>query len=194
MAVPQRKGQLYTYADYLSWPNDEKWEIILGEPYAMSPAPSTDHQAILGELFYQFRSYLKDRTCRVFVAPFDVRIPKRDEKDEDIKSVVQPDISIICDDNKIDSKGCKGAPDLIVEIVSSSTFRKDVKEKFFLYEISGVKEYWLVYPNEKTVMVYKLEENGKYGRPEVYSDEDSVKVGIFQELNIDLKEIFIYQS
>jgi Uma2 family endonuclease len=191
MAIPQRKGQLYTYADYLNWPDDEKWEIIHGEPYAMSPAQSTDHQAILGELFYQFRGYLKNRTCQVFVAPFDVRIPLEDEKDEDTKSVVQPDISIICDKNKIDSKGCKGAPDLIVEIVSSSTFRKDVKDKFFLYERSGVKEYWLVYPNEKTVMVYKLGENGKYGRPEVYSEEDSVKVGIFQELNIELKEIFI---
>lgn len=191
MAAPQKKGQLYTYADYLDWSDDEKWEIIYGEPYAMSPAPSTDHQAILGELFYQFRSYLKDRTCQVFVAPFDVRIPQEDEKDEDIKSVVQPDISIICDKGKIDSKGCIGAPDLIVEIVSSSTFRKDVKDKFFLYEKSGVKEYWLVYPGEKTVMVYKLGEDGKYGRPEVYSEEESVKVGIFQRLNIDLREIFI---
>lgn len=192
MAVPQRKGQLYTYEDYLNWPDDEKREIILGEPYAMSPAPSTDHQAVLGELFYQFRSYLKDRTCRVFVAPFDVRIPQKDEKDEDIKSVVQPDISIICDRNKIDNKGCKGAPDLIVEIVSSSTFRKDVKDKFFLYESSGVKEYWLVYPNEKTVMVYKLGESGKYGRPEVYSDDESIEVGIFDGLMIDLREIFIF--
>jgi Uma2 family endonuclease len=191
MAIPQRKGQLYTYTDYLNWPDDEKWEIIHGEPYAMSPAPSTDHQAILGELFYQFRGYLKNRTCQVFVAPFDVRMPLEDEKDEDTKSVVQPDISIICDKNKIDSKGCKGAPDLIVEIVSPSTFRKDVKDKFFLYERSGVKEYWLVYPNEKTLMVYKLGENGKYGRPEVYSEEDNVKVGIFQELNIELKDIFI---
>lgn len=191
MASPQRKGQLYTYADYLNWPEDEKWEIIFGEPYAMSPAPSTDHQAILGELFYQFRNYLKDRTCQIFVAPFDVRMPSGDENEENIKSVVQPDISIICDKNKIDSKGCKGAPDLIVEIVSSSTFRKDVKDKFFLYEKSGVKEYWLVYPREKTIMVYKLGVEGKYGRPEVYSEEDSVKVGIFKELNINLKEIFI---
>jgi Uma2 family endonuclease len=191
MAIPKRNGQLYTYADYLNWPEDEKWEIIHGEPHAMSPAPSTDHQAILGELFFQFRGYLKNRSCQVFVAPFDVRIPQKDENDEETKSVVQPDISIICDKNKIDSRGCKGAPDLIVEIVSSSTFRKDVKDKFFLYEASGVREYWLVYPNEKTVMVYKLEENGKYGRPEVYSEEDSVKVGIFQELNIELKEIFI---
>ena len=191
MAVLQRKGQLYTYVDYLNWPDDEKWEIIYGEPYAMSPAPSTDHQVILGELFYQFRSYLKNRSCQIFVAPFDVRIPLEEENDENTKTVIQPDISIICDINKIDSKGCKGAPDLVVEIVSSSTFRKDVKDKFFLYERSGVKEYWLVYPNEKTVMVYKLGENGKYGRPEVYSEEDSVKVGIFQGLNIELKEIFI---
>ena len=191
MATPQRKGQLCTYLDYLNWPDDEKWEIIKGEPYAISPAPSTEHQTILGELFFQFRSYLKDRTCQVFVAPFDVRIPQQNEDDKDIKSVVQPDISIICDRNKIDSKGCKGAPDLIVEIVSSSTFRKDVKDKFFLYESSGVKEYWLVYPNEKTVMIYKLGDSGKYGRPEVYSDEESVKVGIFEGLDIDLKDIFI---
>lgn len=191
MAVPQRKGQLYTYADYLNWPGDEKWEIIYGEPHAMSPAPSTAHQAILGELFYQFRNYFKNRSCQVFVAPFDVRLPLENESDEDIKSVVQPDISIICDKSKIDSKGCKGAPDLIVEIVSSSTFRKDVKDKFSLYEKSGVKEYWLVYPNEKTVMVYTLGESGKYGRPGVYSEEDNINISIFQDLNIELKEIFI---
>jgi Uncharacterized protein conserved in cyanobacteria len=191
MDIPQRSTQIYTYADYLNWSEDEKWEIICGVPYAMIPVPSTDHQNILGELFYQFKCYLKNKTCQVFVAPFDVRMPEEDENDANTKSVVQPDISIICDKNKIDNKGCKGAPDLIVEIVSSSTFRKDVKDKFFLYERIGVKEYWLVYPKEKTVMVYKLNENGKYGRPEVYSDEDSVEVGIFQELIIDLKEIFI---
>lgn len=126
--------------------------------FDMSPSPSRNHQEISVELLRQFSNYLIDKTCKVYAAPFDVRLPEGDENDTNIETVVQPDIAVICDKCKLDDKGCKGASDLIIEITSPSTARKDLKEKLFLYEKSGVKEYWIVHPTDKTVMVFKLGE------------------------------------
>jgi Uma2 family endonuclease len=123
------------------------------------------------------------------VAPFDVRLPEENEKDEDIKTVVQPDIALVCNHSKLDERGCKGAPDLVIEIVSPSTVKKDLKDKFLLYEKAGVKEYWIVHPVDKTVMVFTLEEK-KYGRPEIYSEEDQVKARVLDDLIVNLKEAF----
>lgn len=190
MGLPvKRQDRKYTYADYLTWPDDERWEIIEGVAYDMSPAPNVEHQRILRKLFYQFEDYLKDKTCEVFVSPFDVILLTPSEKDEEIDTVVQPDIVIVCDKSKLDDKGCKGTPDLIIEITSPSTAKKDLKEKLFLYEKSGVKEYWTVHPTDKTVMVFKLGENKEYGRPEIYGEEDKINVGIF-ELKIGLEMVF----
>lgn len=188
MPLP-KENKKYTYKDYLSWPEDERWEIIDGNAYLMAP-PSRIHQEILGAIFNQFYNYLNNKFCKVYSAPFGVRLPVGDEKsDEDIKTVVEPDIAVICDKSKLDDEGCKGAPDLIVEIVSPSSGRKDKLEKFNLYERTGVKEYWLVEPEEQIVMVFTLE-NGRYGRPQVYSKDDSIKVSIFDNLIIDLKKVF----
>ncbi|MGB9762689.1 MAG: Uma2 family endonuclease, partial [Minisyncoccia bacterium] len=127
----------------------------------------------------------------LYVAPFSVKFPAGDEKsDKEIKTVVEPDIVVICDESKLDDKGCKGAPDLIVEITSPSTGRKDKIEKFNLYERHGVKEYWIVEPDLKILSVFTLQENNRYGRPEVYTDEDEIKVSIFEDLVIDLKNVF----
>lgn len=115
----------YTYGDYLTWPDEERWELIEGVPYDMTPAPSTNHQRILGELFRQISTFLLDRDCEVFIAPFDVRLPEGDEADEQIITVVQPDIAVICDPAKIDRRGCRKAPDFIIEILSPSTAAKD---------------------------------------------------------------------
>jgi len=180
----------YTYKDYLSWPEDERWELIEGIPYNLAPAPSRRHQEILGSIFNILFSYLKDKACKVYMAPFDVRLPEGKERDEDIKNVVQPDIVIVCDKEKLDDRGCKGSPDLIVEIVSPNTASKDYIEKLALYERNKVKEYWIVHPIDNIVMVYKLNESGQYGRPEIYSSEAQVKVGIFPDLTINLKEVF----
>ena len=180
----------YTYGDYLKWPDEERWELIKGVPYDMSPAPSRTHQKISGELFKQLAIYLTGKTCEVYAAPFDVRLPEQAEQDEEIITVVQPDLVVICDQKKLDERGCKGAPDLIVEILSPYTAGKDLKNKFDLYEEKGVQEYWLVDPTNQIVQVFTIEEGGTYGRPAIYDPTDQVKVGIFPDLVIDLPAVF----
>ena len=138
-----------------------------------------------------FSSYLKGKSCKVFAAPFDVRFPEyQDQNDDDIETVVQPDISIICDNDKLDDAGCKGAPDLIVEILSPHTSRKDLNEKFYLYEKHKVKEYWVIYSYERLLHVYKLGEDGKYGSSIIYGLDDKLSPTIFPELIVDINEVF----
>lgn len=190
MSLPAEKGK-YTYKDYLEWTDSGRWEIIDGVLYDMTPAPSVSHQGILMELSRQFANYLLDKKCRIFSAPLDVRFPEESEKYEDITTIVQPDMVIVCELSKLDEKGCRGAPDLVVEILSPSTVQKDMKEKLSLYERSGVREYWIIHPVDKTLMVLRLGKNWKYGRPEIYSDKDKVAVCIFHgDLVIDLEVVF----
>ena len=185
------KKKSYTYADYLSWPNEERWEIIDGVPYDMSPAPSRRHQEISMALSGEFYTYLKGKPCKVYAAPFDVRLPKDGEvEDRDIRTVIQPDLAVICKRERLDSRGCLKAPDLIVEILSPFTSSKDSVKKFDLYEREGVREYWVVRPDEQTVAVFKLGRDNRYGRPEMYTAQDKIKVGIFDSLVIDLPDIF----
>ncbi|MGE5604171.1 MAG: Uma2 family endonuclease [Bacteroidota bacterium] len=181
---------LYTYGDYAKWPDEERWELIDGIPYNMSPAPSRSHQKILGDLHRQVANYLIGKTCEVYIAPFDVRLPKGDESDEQIDTVVQPDLMVVCDREKLDERGCKGAPDLVVEVLSPGTAGRDMKIKLALYERVGVKEYWLVDPSNKTVQVYQLETEDRYGRPGIYTSADRLKVGIFTDLEINLAMVF----
>lgn len=180
----------YTYGDYSEWPDEERWELIDGIPYNMSPAPSRIHQKITGELFRLIANYLTGKECEVYIAPFDVRLPKGDENDEQIDTVVQPDLVVVCERKKLDERGCKGAPDLVVEVLSPGTAGKDMKIKLALYERVGVKEYWLVDPGNKTVQVYQLETSSRYGRPDIYTDTDQIKVGLFPDLEIDLTSVF----
>lgn len=180
----------YTYADYLSWHDGQRWELIEGIPYNMSPAPSRVHQKILGKLFNEFYNYLKGKSCEVYAAPFDVRFPLEGQKEAQIETVVQPDIVVICDKEKLDAKGCLGSPDLIIEIISPSTAQMDMKIKWSLYERGQVTEYWIVYPDYKTVMIYRLGPDGGYKTHEIYTDKEHVQVGIFPDLQINLAEIF----
>jgi Uma2 family endonuclease len=158
----------------------------------MTPAPATMHQLISAELLFQIRSQLKGKTCKVFHAPFDVRLPKRNEKEQDIENIVQPDLSVVCDPGKLDEKGCLGPPDLIIEIISPSTSRKDRMEKFFLYEQVGVKEYWLVSPDDKIVEIFILGTDGKYSRPEIYNETHTIqlKIKALKDIKIDLNSVF----
>ncbi|MCP5050887.1 MAG: Uma2 family endonuclease [bacterium] len=185
----------FTYADYLSWDDDRRWEIIKGEAYDMSPAPppATFHQFISTELLFQLRSQLKKQNCNIFHSPFDVRLPSGDEEEEDIENVVQPDISLVCDPGKLDKKGCLGPPDLIIEILSPASYRKDRLEKFHLYEQAGVKEYWLVSPEDKMVERFLLGAGGKYGRPDIYSESDSVRLKAVKGITIRLASIFNFE-
>ena len=180
----------YTYGDYLNWRDDERWELIDGVPYNMTPAPSRSHQAISRELLKQIAVYLTGKPCEVYAAPFDVRLPEQNETDEQVRTVVQPDLVVICDQHKLDERGCKGAPDLAIEIISPFTVIKDLKIKFILYERAGVKEYWLVDPANKAVQVYRLGDNSRYGRPDVYSTGDHVKTCLLPDLAIDLAAVF----
>ena len=180
----------YVYKDYLNWPDDERWELIKGIPYNMSPAPSRLHQEILVNLIRIISNYLEKASCEIYPAPFDVRLQEYGENKETASNVVQPDISVICDISKLDDKGCIGAPDFIVEILSESTASKDMNEKLFLYEKHKVKEYWIVDLWDKTIKAYILENTGKYSLPILYRKTDTIKVHTLQNLNINLNSIF----
>ena len=189
MPLPQEERK-YSYADYLTWPEGERWEIIDGIAY-MQAAPTPIHQQILMEISKQFAVYLTGKPCKVYPAPFCVRLTKGDEKkNEDIKKVVEPDITIVCDKTKIDAKGCNGAPDLIVEILSPSSIKMDRFEKFNRYEKAGVREYWIVEPEGKLVSVFILQDNQRYGRQEIYAEDDKIQVSIFPDLLIELSAVF----
>lgn len=187
MLQPDKK---HNYADYLTWPDDERWEIIDGVPYMLA-APTWQHQSVSGQLMMQFGNYLSGKTCRAFSAPFDLRLPEGDEADEDVETVVQPDVTIVCDKSKLKGTGYYGVPALVIEIVSPATGKMDRLLKFNRYEKAGIKEYWIVDPDSKLVSVFTLQGNNRYGRPETYTDTDSVKVSAFPDLAIDLKEVFI---
>lgn len=183
----------YTYADYLTWRFSEMVELIRGKIFKMSPSPNLYHQEVSSNILKKIFFYLEGKPCKVFHAPFDVRLPLPPNKikDEQIETVVQPDISVICDLDKLDIRGCLGAPDWIIEILSPGTASKDLREKFELYEFSGVREYWIVHPHEHTLLVYKLDENGKYvGQQRPYVREDQVAVGIFDDFVMDLTGVF----
>ena len=189
--MPQKKEDAkFTYRDYLTWSNEERWELIDGAAYDMTPAPEREHQDISRELFLQFGNYLMDKACKVYAAPFDVRLALNNESQDDITNVVQPDITVVCDHSRLDKKGCLGPPDMVIEILSPSTASKDLYEKFELYESAGVREYWLVFPERKTVQVYKLNAGSRYGEAENYNASGAIKVGIFEDLTINLKKVF----
>lgn len=189
-AIKKEKQTSYTYEDYLNFDDDERYEIIDGELYNMSPAPCYTHQNIFGALFYQLYSYFIDKPCKVVAAPFDVRLSAKPTQSSKIKTTVQPDISIICDEEKIDEKGCMGAPDLIVEIISPSTASRDHIVKKALYEKHGVKEYWLVDPINRISTIYRLGNKTKYGAAEFFDDKAKIDIKLFPGLNIDFETVF----
>lgn len=186
-----RSDRKWTYADYCSWPENERWELIDGVAYDMSPAPSREHQKLSRNLSLQIGGYLQGKRCEMYVAPFDVRLPDNAGQDDGaIGTVVQPDIVVVCDPSKLDDRGCKGAPDLVIEILSPATAEHDLKDKFYLYQRVGVKEYWIVNQTDRTVMVFKLTDSGEYGRPDMYSSRDKVSVPLLGDLTVDLAGVF----
>ncbi len=185
----QQENKKYTYADYLTWPENERWEIIDGTPY-MQAAPTWQHQAISVELTSQFNAFLKGNRCRVFASPFDLRLPQGHQKDEDTTFVVQPDLVVVCEKEGLKGTGYYGTPTLIIEITSPSTAKNDKIWKFNKYEKVGVQEYWIVEPTEKIISVFTLQENQRYGRPESYTETDQIKVTGVPGLIIDLAPVF----
>lgn len=184
-------GKRYSYADYLMWRLKERIELIQGKIFKMSPAPGTEHQRISHELDRQFGNFFHRKPCQVFPAPFDVRLPRQGEQaDEAIFTVVQPDLCVVCNADKLDEKGCKGAPDLVVEILSPGNSKREMRDKFEAYEEAGVREYWLVNPAEKTVFIYLLNEQGRFIGLQPLTEDQAAVSSIFPELEIGLNELF----
>ena len=191
MAVvePVKNGR-YTYDDYKTWPDTERWELIHGIAYAMSPAPKVEHQRLIRMLLTEITHALGSDPCEVLPAPLDVKISaRREDDDHDIDSVVQPDLLVVCDSEKLDEDGCNGAPDIIVEVLSPSTSYKEQTEKFSLYEKYGVREYWIVNPKARYVMVYVLKQ-GHYGKPEYLLADEVIKSTVVPEIHIDLAKVW----
>lgn len=188
MALPAKKAR-YTFADCLSWEENERIEIINGEAVMMAP-PSRTHQEISGALFAQLYNFLDGKKCRVYAAPFAVRLFEREgEAPEDVDTMVEPDLSVVCDSNKLDKHGCKGAPDLVIEILSPSTRRHDRLIKLGLYQRAGVREYWIVDPENKAVQVF-LQDDGSLKIHEDYGREDVAKVNVLSGCFVELSRVF----
>ena len=188
MALPAEKER-YTFADVLSWDEDVRVELIDGEPYYMSP-PSTSHQRVSFRIARLIGNYLEGKPCEVFPAPFGVRLFSEDsDRPEDETVVLEPDITVVCDRDKLDKDGYKGAPALIVEVLSPSTQRRDRFEKYNLYERAGVREYWIVDPDRKLVQAMVLED-GQYHAPEVYTAAEQAPVTVLEGCVIDLAKVF----
>lgn len=179
MALAEQK--FYTAEDYWNLSDEVRVELIHGQFYDMAP-PSRIHQRISDRIIYQINRYIEDKngSCQVYVAPFSVNLYADDS------TYVEPDISVICDEKKLTDKGCKGAPDFIVEIVSPSSIRHDYSTKNFLYAEAGVREYWIVDPMKEKTMVYQYEKNIS---PDVYSFSDSILVGIYGDLDIKIADL-----
>lgn len=189
MPLPAKREQ-YTFADVLTWAENEHIEIINGEAFMMAP-PSRIHQKISGELFRQLANFLEGKKCEVYPAPFAVRLFELDgDKPEDVNTMVEPDISVVCDHSKLDKRGCKGAPDFIIEILSPSSLRHDRLVKLGLYQKAGVREYWIVDPENKSVQTFVLDGNGSLRLYEDYRHEDVAKVNVLNGCFIELSKVF----
>jgi len=181
----------YSYADYLNWHFKERLELIKGKIFKMSPAPNRFHQELSIKLSFEFISHFKGKSCKVYTAPFDVRLPiKNESKDKLTYTVLQPDLCIICDLDKLDDRGCVGAPDLVVEILSPSNSKLEMDNKFDVYQESGVKEYWVIYPVERWVCVYFPNEKGEFVSKKPFLEHEKLKSTVFPDMEIDLVEVF----
>jgi Uma2 family endonuclease len=185
--IPQERE--YTYADLLAWDDGVRYELYGGHPVALA-SPSDVHQEISGEIYFQIRNFLSGKPCKIYYAPFDVRLfQENGERPENVDTVVQPDLLVVCDPGKVDRRGVHGAPDLVIEILSDSTRRNDRLVKYNLYQRAGVREYWIVDPDSRVVSVYTLEE-GAYHAAATYAAGAQVPVGLWDDFAVDLTKVF----
>ncbi|MFV1951170.1 MAG: Uma2 family endonuclease [Nitrospinota bacterium] len=182
MPLAQRYKRKFTYTDYLTWPEDERWELIDGVAYNMTPAPSSIHQRIAGNFFYILKNRLSGKTCIPFFAPTDVVLSEY--------NVVQPDVFVVCDEKKITEANIQGAPDLIVEMLSQATAVKDRREKKSLYEKYGVNEYIIVDPTEQYIERFRLKEDSIYDKGDVLGSKETLSLRSLEGIEIPLREVF----
>jgi Uma2 family endonuclease len=185
--------QTYSYADYLTWRFTETVELIKGKITLMSPAPNVKHQAISRNLHGICYPFFRRNPCRLFAAPFDVRLYDRKKSllaSQDIRTVVQPDLCVICNPALLDQQGCNGAPDWIIEILSKGNSKREMQIKYQLYAEAGVQEYWIVYPNDQAIHQFVLDVEGRYQLNNMYTDDDIATPQLFPELKIELAEVF----
>jgi len=189
MVEEPSSGYIYTYADYLKWQFEERLELFRGKVFKLA-APTTKHQVVAMKLHLRIGNFLEKHPCFVFVAPFDVRLPvKNRKKDNEITTVVQPDLGIVCDASKIDERGCCGAPDLVIEILSPGNSQKEVQLKFEIYEEAGVNEYWIINPVEENIVVFILNQDGQFGGGKMYAGK-TISPHFIPELKIEIRDIF----
>ena len=184
----------FTYRQYRTWPDSERWELIEGQAWSMSPAPRRVHQELVWRFSSLLSSFLKGKPCKAFTAPFDVLLPAGDEADDEVDTVVQPDIVVYCDTSKLTEAGARGAPELAVEILSPSTSKKDMNEKFSLYEKRDVREYWAIDPGNKAVQVWRRGRDGRYDAGELRDslrDFSPIASRILEGFVVDPKELFM---
>ncbi len=183
MGYALRDKTSYTYADYRLWPEDVRYELIDGAAFLMAPAPSLDHQTLAGEVFHQLRTALGDQPCRVLVAPVDVFLCQADCPEDQVDTVVQPDVLVVCDPAKLTPRGVRGAPDWVLEVISPSSASHDQIRKLAVYERAGVKEYWLAHPTDRLLTVYRLEGDA-YGRPALQELTGETTVGVLPGVTV----------
>lgn len=183
-------NKTYSYADYLQWTFEERLELIKGKIFKMTPAPASSHQKISWIISGELYNYLKGKSCQAYSAPFDVRLPKNNEySDKQIFTVVQPDVCIICDADKVDTLGCTGAPDIVIEILSPGNNQKELRNKYEVYEESGVLEYWIVSPQDKTFLKYTLIDS-QYQPSRLLTNGDVISTPVLPGFNLELETVF----
>ena len=179
----------YTYADYFKWKFEERVELIKGKVFKMSPAPNRFHQKLAGHIYLRMGVFLEGKPCEVYTAPFDVRIPRKSKDDKDIITVLQPDVCVICDPSKLDFRGCIGAPELVVEVLSPGNNAKELKKKYEVYEEAGVKEYWVVSPQDQWLRIYTLTK-GKFVESPYLLAGDTATSSVLTAFSLNVAELF----
>ncbi len=180
----------YSYAHYLNWLFEERVELIKGKIFKMSPAPSRVHQEVSGEIFVAFYNFLKNKPCKVYGAPFDVRFPKESKADKDVFTVLQPDICVVCDLSKLDDKGCIGTPDIVVEVLSPGNTKKELLHKYKVYEEFGVKEYWVVSASDQNILIYTLDSDGKFQPSKIFTHSEEIHSSVLPGFVLKIDDVF----
>ncbi|TDG36653.1 Uma2 family endonuclease [Pedobacter changchengzhani] len=180
----------YSYANYLNWLFDDRIELIKGKIFKMSPAPSRVHQKISIRILNPLVNFLKGEVCEVYSAPFDVRFPKESKADKDVFTVLQPDICVVCDKNKLDDRGCIGAPDIVVEILSPGNTKMELLHKYKVYEEFGVKEYWVVSQSDQNILIYTLNGLGKFEPSKQFTLSEKITSSVLPGFELKLDDVF----